>query len=100
MLLADNRFYILATKGEVAMAQQTPVSKKATTAKQGAARSAAKGATARSQAEGGLEQEERHRMITEAAYLIAEQRGFQGDMALDDWLQAEAEVEAKFAARH
>lgn len=83
------------------MAQQTPVTKKATSAKQGTTRSAAtKGASARSRAEGGLEQEERHRMITEAAYLIAEQRGFQGDMALDDWLQAEAEVDARFAARH
>lgn len=83
------------------MAQQTPVTKKATTAKQGATRSAAtKGATASPQTEEGAEQEERHRMITEAAYLIAEQRGFQGDMALDDWLQAEAEVDARFAARH
>jgi len=39
-------------------------------------------------------------MIAEAAYIIAEQRGFQGDMALDDWLQAEAAVDAGFEARH
>jgi hypothetical protein len=39
-------------------------------------------------------------MIAERAYLIAEQRGFEGDMALHDWLQAEAEVDARFAARH
>lgn len=38
--------------------------------------------------------EERHCMIAMAAYLIAEQRGFRGDAALDDWLQAEAEVDA------
>jgi hypothetical protein len=45
-------------------------------------------------------QEERHRMITEAAYFIAEQRGFQGDLSLDDWLQAEAEVDTQFALKH
>lgn len=28
-------------------------------------------------------------MIAEAAYLLAEQCGFRGDAALDDWLQAE-----------
>ena len=38
--------------------------------------------------------EERHHLIAVAAYYIAEQRGFQGDAALDDWLQAEAEVDA------
>jgi len=48
----------------------------------------------------GLTQDQRHRMIAEAAYYIAEQRNFQGDMALNDWLRAEAEVRARFAARH
>ena len=38
--------------------------------------------------------EERHRMICERAYFLAEQRGFRGDAALDDWLQAEAMVDA------
>ena len=38
--------------------------------------------------------DERHHMICEAAYFLAEQRGFQGDGALDDWLQAEAMVDA------
>ncbi len=38
--------------------------------------------------------EERHRLIAERAYLIAEQRGFQGDAVLDDWLQAEADIDA------
>lgn len=36
--------------------------------------------------------EERHRMIAEAAYLRAEARGFRGD-PLEDWLQAEAEID-------
>jgi len=41
-------------------------------------------------------EEERRRMIEAAAYRIAEQRGFHGDQALKDWLQAEAEVDAMF----
>ncbi len=41
--------------------------------------------------------EERHCMIAEAAYLIAERRGFLGVAALDDWLQAEAEVDARLS---
>ncbi len=38
--------------------------------------------------------EERHRMIREQAYFLAERRGFQEGFALDDWLQAEAMVDA------
>lgn len=41
--------------------------------------------------------DERHRMIAEAAYYIAQQRGFQGDLSLDDWLRAEADVDASLA---
>jgi hypothetical protein len=37
--------------------------------------------------------EQRQRMIAEAAYLRAERRGFQGGDPLDDWLQAEAEID-------
>jgi len=44
--------------------------------------------------------EERQRMIAEAAYRISEQHGFQGDRAMADWLQAEAEVDAQFAEKH
>ncbi len=43
--------------------------------------------------------EERHRMICEQAYFLAEQRGFRGDAALDDWLQAEAMVDAAGISR-
>ena len=32
---------------------------------------------------------ERHRLIEEAAYYIAEKRGFDGEHELEDWLQAE-----------
>ena len=44
--------------------------------------------------------EERYLMIAKAAYSIAERRGFEGDMALDDWLQAEVEVNSLHVVRH
>ena len=37
--------------------------------------------------------EERHRLVAMAAYYIAERRGFSGGDDMDDWLQAEAEVD-------
>lgn len=42
-----------------------------------------------------ISDDERYAMIAEAAYLLAEQRGFGGDAALDDWLRAEAEISAR-----
>lgn len=38
--------------------------------------------------------DERERMIAEAAYFRAQQRGFTGD-PLEDWLSAEAEVDRR-----
>ena len=40
----------------------------------------------------------RRRRIAEAAYLLAEQRGFEGDMQIDDWLRAEQEIDARQSA--
>lgn len=37
--------------------------------------------------------EQRAHMIAEAAYFRAEQRGFQGGDPVDDWLQAEAQID-------
>jgi DUF2934 family protein len=37
--------------------------------------------------------DERHRMIAEAAYHRAEQRGFTNGDPLQDWLEAEAQIE-------
>jgi len=34
----------------------------------------------------------RHKMIAEAAYFIAEQREFKGEYQLNDWLEAEAKI--------
>lgn len=41
----------------------------------------------------GIDPEQRHRMIEEAAYFLAEHRGFAGGDPLQDWLLAEAEVD-------
>ncbi len=37
--------------------------------------------------------EERHQLIMQAAYFRAERRGFAPGAELDDWLQAEAEID-------
>jgi len=42
-----------------------------------------------------LSVQERHCMIAETAYFIAERRGFQDDLALADWLQAETDTKAR-----
>lgn len=44
-----------------------------------------------------VSEEERRRMIAEAAYYRAEKRGFFGGSSLDDWIAAEIEVDAKLA---
>ena len=40
--------------------------------------------------------EDRQRLIAEAAYLRAEQRGFAPGQELEDWLAAEIEIDALF----
>ena len=42
--------------------------------------------------------EERWRMIAEAAYYLAQRRGFVGGDATADWLAAEAEVDGRLKA--
>lgn len=41
----------------------------------------------------GVNPDARRQMIEIAAYHLAEQRGFQGGSALDDWLKAEASID-------
>ena len=41
--------------------------------------------------------DERRRMIAEAAYLRAEARGFAGGDSTCDWLEAESEIDSRFA---
>lgn len=71
-----------------------------TTAKNSTGKATArKNAPARKAAPGGVllpvSHEERWRMVAEAAYYIAQRRGFVGGDANADWAQAEAEVEAR-----
>lgn len=82
------------------MTQQTQMHSERSTTTRTAAKEAHAGATTPTRRAAGtrprtVTPEERHAMIAETAYLIAERRGFQGDGALDDWLQAEAEVDAR-----
>ena len=83
------------------MAHQKQHTKQAVPAKQTAAKKTAAAKPAvKHQKTPVITPEERQNMIEEEAYLIAEQRGFDGDMALDDWLRAEAIVDARSEARH
>jgi len=82
------------------MAPQKSTSKQATAAKQTATAKAASKATMPNYQEEDIAQDERQRLIAEQAYYIAEHRGFQGDMAMNDWLQAEAELDNQFANKH
>lgn len=40
-----------------------------------------------------LDADLRHRMVSEAAYYLAERRGFEEGYEVEDWLQAEADVD-------
>jgi hypothetical protein len=46
-----------------------------------------------------LDPDLRHRMISEAAYHLYVQRGYEDGYDVDDWLQAEAEVDHVIANR-
>jgi len=49
-------------------------------------------------AKNGISEEERHRMIAEAAYYRAQGHAFDRGYEIDDWLEAEAEVDAWLTA--
>jgi Protein of unknown function (DUF2934) len=52
-------------------------------------------AKAKKEKSGGLWQEIRRQMIAEAAYYRAEHRGFMMGGDLDDWLEAEKEIDRR-----
>ena len=80
-----------------------PAAKSKTPAAKAAPRKSATkaSATARkgSRSNGGVSPEDRARMIAEAAYYRAEQRGFGAGDPVLDWLHAEAEIDASIS-RH
>lgn len=45
-------------------------------------------------------QQQRRRMIEQAAYRRAQTRGFSSGQELDDWLSAEAEVDFEISCRY
>ena len=45
-------------------------------------------------------EEEMHDLISKEAYLIAEQRGFEGDKQLEDWKEAETVIASRFSHKH
>ena len=65
-------------------------------AKKSAKRSATKGRrrSAKKTVKAIISGAQRHQLISEAAYLKAEQRGFEGDDAIRDWLEAEAHIDS------
>jgi hypothetical protein len=81
------------------MTLQTPSRKKTTAKKRSTSEKAAAIPTKHSNTQESSP-DDRHHMIAEAAYFVSEQRGFQGDQALDDWLQAEAELNALLVEKH
>lgn len=52
------------------------------------------GASIKGVAKSSIAPEARYRMIEAAAYFRAESRGFSGGHALEDWVAAEAEIDA------
>jgi hypothetical protein len=46
----------------------------------------------------GVTREERHRMIAETAYFLAQERGFHGGDPVTDWLEAERRVDRQLLA--
>lgn len=60
----------------------------------------ASGRSAQARSDGsGFDPAVRHQMIAEAAYLRAELRGFTDGDPVDDWLEAEREVDSLLAER-
>jgi hypothetical protein len=80
-----------------------PAAKKTTAAKpvvakKPAAKKAAPAKTAPAKKGNSITAEQRYRMIAEAAYYIAEKRGFAPGDPSRDWADAEAQIRAMFSA--
>lgn len=89
-----------AGKKPAAAAKSAKGTKSTAKATDATAKAPAKKASAGRQKAKTITPEQRRQMIAETAYHIAAGRGFQGDDAMADWLQAETEVDARFAERH
>jgi len=83
--------------GEKAPAKQTAKRKQSASKAASKKKPAAKKAAPRKRAQRKIVEKDRGELVAEAAYLIAQQRGFEGNYALDDWLQAEVEIDARLS---
>lgn len=84
-----------STKSETSgtTVKTTARTRKPTAAKVTSPAVAAKPTVTRGSRRPNVPADERQRYVAEAAYYIALQRGFADDRQLDDWLQAEAQIE-------
>ncbi len=78
---------------------KAPVRKAAGKAAPAASRATHPAAAKSRSGSGRVSQEERMRLIAEAAYYKAEKRNFTGGGELGDWIEAEAEVDAHLGSR-
>ena len=76
---------------------KTPSKKKAMPAKR-AKTTSKKAPSPSTQATTSVSPEQRQQMINEAAYFIAESRGFSPHDCLDCWLEAEAEIDKQLSS--
>ncbi len=79
-------------------AVKTPTGKRTKTETRAAGPAAAK-SRPKAKQPGLLALEDRLRFIAEAAYFKAEQRGFSEGNELEDWIEAEAEIDALLDSR-
>lgn len=87
-----------AAKAAPAKASPAKAVAKKTTAAKPVAKKAAPAKAAPAKKGNGITAEQRYRMIAEAAYYIAEKRGFAPGDPSRDWADAEAQIRAMFSA--
>lgn len=79
-------------------AAKKPATRKSAKKAENAAAEAVNATMTPPEATGGITAEERLQRIAESAYYRAERRGFSGGDAMQDWLAAEAEVDAQLSS--
>ncbi len=87
------------TSGKTARPVAKTTTGKTAAAKPVATRPAAAKPRAKVKKRGSVTSEERTRLIAEAAYFKAAQRGFAKGGELDDWIEAEAEIDVLLDSR-
>lgn len=77
------------------MSENTATARRASSKRQASPRSSSRLPKA-----GNVSTEQREHMIAEAAYYLAEQRGFHDGDPLQDWLDAEKEIDHRLIGIH